>query len=241
MYRVYKITNNITDKIYFGYTSKPIMVRWKKHCASRRNFYILNNIKKYGSDNFSIKKLYEFETPAEAKTTEIYLIAKFQTNICKYPNGTGMNMTDGGEGVHGFHHSLESIEKMKIVQSNRSQQWKDRISKSHKGKTLSDEHKQKIGNSGKGKKWNDAQKENVTGENNHFYGKHHSATTKEQLRLSKEHTMKSVKQYDLCGNFLQLHHSIHAAGKFINTNPRNIISVCRGRSKTSCGFKWEYE
>ena len=74
MYKVYKITNNITNKIYFGYTSTTVHARWKKHCLSTRNFYISNNINKYGAINFTIDQLYEFETPVEAKTTEIYLI-----------------------------------------------------------------------------------------------------------------------------------------------------------------------
>ena len=240
MYSVYKIINNITNKLYFGYTSTTVDLRWKKHCASKRNFYISNCINKYGSENFTVKRLYEFGTAAEAKTTEIYLIARHQTNMCRYPEGDGMNMTDGGEGSHGFRHSLTSIEKMKNVQQNRSQQWKDRISVGHKGKILSEEHKLKIGNSGKGKKWGEAAKKKITGSNNHFYGKHHNEQTKETLRLSKQHLTKSVRQLTLSGEVIQTFQSIREAGEFINTDIRNIIGACKGRSKSCCGFIWEY-
>src|SRR4030065_1002180 len=99
IYKNYKITNLINGKIYFGYTEKTLYERLQKHFSLNGGRYISNSIKKYGKENFNIESLYGFDNVHEAKTTEIYLIAINRTNICRYPNGNGMNMTDGGEGT----------------------------------------------------------------------------------------------------------------------------------------------
>jgi hypothetical protein len=34
--------------------------------------------------------------------------------------------------------------------------------------------------------------------------------------------------------------SIHAAGRFVNVGATHICSACRGKQKTSYGWRWEY-
>src|SRR4030066_665973 len=111
IYKNYKITNLINGKIYVGYTSKLLNERMKQHLSNFRKCILGDSIRKYGKENFTIESLYDFETEYEAKTTEIFLIAFHRTNMCRYPNGNGMNMTDGGEGMKGYKHSAKSNKK----------------------------------------------------------------------------------------------------------------------------------
>lgn len=115
IYRVYKITSINNNKIYFGYTCRTLNARFYGHYYEQRNTIISRSLRKYGIDNFEIELLFEFACENLAKQKEIELIAEFRTNVLKYPDGCGMNMTDGGEGARGFKHSLEQIEAWKIA------------------------------------------------------------------------------------------------------------------------------
>lgn len=54
---------------------------------------------------------------------------------------------------------------------------------------------------------------------------------------------KRVNQYDLQGNFICSYPSIVDAAKAINKSScvSAIGKVCRGKQKTSCGYKWSYD
>ena len=61
---IYKVTNNINNKVYIGQTSTSIEKRWTQHKSAARTaknnkiiFY--NAINKYGEDNFTIDVIYE--------------------------------------------------------------------------------------------------------------------------------------------------------------------------------------
>lgn len=110
-YKIYKLTNNINNKIYFGYTQQTLNKRFSGHIAEPRDTIISRSIRKHGKEHFTMEQLFETENETEAKVIEKFLIAHHQTNIIKYPNGNGMNMTDGGEGATGYKHSEEQKEK----------------------------------------------------------------------------------------------------------------------------------
>lgn len=98
----------------------------------------------------------------------------------------GYNLTKGGDGISGYKHTSEAIEKIRqanLGENNHfygkslSQAHKDKISESNKGvnhhfygKTFSDEYKQKLSDSHKG-------------ENHHFYGK--NFTDEHKINLGK--------------------------------------------------------
>jgi group I intron endonuclease len=114
-YKVYRIVNQINDKWYVGITQmKRLQQRLWYHTKRERSSgaYLHWAINKHGAENFTIELLSSFDTPDESKTEERRLIELWQLNRCRWPQGRGMNLTDGGDGSYGLKHQPESIEKM---------------------------------------------------------------------------------------------------------------------------------
>lgn len=94
---IYKIVNNINNKIYIGKTNLTVEKRWKEHCfdstkktKEKRPLYSAMN--KYGIDNFSIEQIERVNTDEEACEREKYWIEYYGS--FKY----GYNATKGGDG-----------------------------------------------------------------------------------------------------------------------------------------------
>jgi len=51
---------------------------------------------------------------------------------------------------------------------------------------------------------------------------------------------KPINQYDMNGNFIKTYPSILNASKINNYGESKIINVCKGRSESAYGYKWEY-
>ena len=91
---IYKITNNINNKIYIGKTDFSLDKRFKQHCKSafkpsleRRPLY--EAMRKYGIDNFSICLIEETNEPEERERFWIEQTQSFKN---------GYNATLGGDG-----------------------------------------------------------------------------------------------------------------------------------------------
>lgn len=104
MSKIYKIYNNINDKIYIGKTNSSIEERFKEHCSDclkkeeeKRPLY--NAMKKYGIENFFIEEI-EDCLPELASEKEIYWIGFYNS----YYNG--YNATQGGDGKMLYNYSL---------------------------------------------------------------------------------------------------------------------------------------
>lgn len=93
---IYKITNNVNQKVYIGKTTKSIEERWKEH---QQDAYRIRNekrplydaIKKYGIENFSIELIEECDI-AVLSNREIYWIEEYHSF------SSGYNATLGGDG-----------------------------------------------------------------------------------------------------------------------------------------------
>jgi len=135
---IYKIKNNINNKIYVGCTTKPIEQRFVEHIQRSKNnkfnkTKLYYSFKKYGIENFSIELIEECDEKLMF-IREIEYIKEFNS----YNNG--LNSTEGGEGCLGYKHSDDIRKKI-------SEKTKE---KSHKDKTYeeiysdrSDEEKEK--------------------------------------------------------------------------------------------------
>jgi group I intron endonuclease len=150
---VYKITNLVNGKIYIGKTS-DVNKRWKKHIEIAKSQeekayqYLHKSINKYGIENFIIEEIENNLTEQESFNREIFWI---KTMEAKNSN-VGMNLTNGGEGASGLKWSNESRNKISGDNNHNF------------GKPLKEEVKDKLSVA-------------LSGENNPFYGKHHSEKT----------------------------------------------------------------
>ena len=93
---IYKITNDINDKVYVGKTTTSIQDRFKEHCSDafrerneKRPLY--NAMKKYGIEHFKIEMIEECADDILSER-EVYWIAYYKG----YEDG--YNATKGGDG-----------------------------------------------------------------------------------------------------------------------------------------------
>ena len=167
---IYKITNQINGKSYVGQTTTSLSQRMASH--RRANSVIGKAIRKYGWENFSVEVLEECDTKEQLNEREIFWIAALN---CKTPNG--YNRSDGGEGATGVECTPETRAKFSAIhkgkkQPPRSPQHCAKISAANKGKHLTPATKAKISLA-------------MTGENNPFFGKRHTAES--IARMSESH------------------------------------------------------
>lgn len=101
---IYKITNDINDKIYIGKTCDSIEERWKEHCrdylkpsVSKRPLY--NAIRRYGIEHFQIEEIEQCNNN-NINEQEQYWIQYYNS----YHNG--YNATRGGDGTIIYDHNL---------------------------------------------------------------------------------------------------------------------------------------
>ena len=116
IHTIYKITNNISNKIYIGYTSKTVEHRFKQHCADNRKTILHDAIRGYGPDNFSVEAIYQSHDGEHTKNMEKIFIKEYDSIK------NGYNMTEGGygnpcfgnlNGMYGKKHSESTREKIR--------------------------------------------------------------------------------------------------------------------------------
>lgn len=162
---VYMYINKINNKKYVGQTTN-FERRYKQRLNDTFNenksdyyFPIHNAIRKYGIENFEILILKEnLNSQCLMNLFECYYIEKYNT-LSK--DGCGYNIAEGGS--NGF--TLKGKTKEEI------EYWKEKISKSHIGKTITEETKEKL------RRCN-------AGEGNPFYGKQHSEESRRKMSES---------------------------------------------------------
>lgn len=155
MIKIYTLqsTSNLNQITYVGKTTQSLKRRLSQHlCDARKakkNYYTKN--KNYNWINTEIENGYEIiileldeldvNNSDDWEWLEQYWISQIKTwgfNI--------NNLTDGGDGNKNQVFSKESIEKRakKLKGVPRPQEVKDKISKSHLGKSLTEEHKHNV-------------------------------------------------------------------------------------------------
>lgn len=207
---IYKIVNLVNNKMYVGQTTQSIKRRFKKHISSSNgedNTYIHNAIKKYGANKFVIYEIDSAKNQNELNNKEIYWIKKLNTKI---PNG--YNLTDGGDGIKGYHHTKETINLLRIKSlGNKSALGKHEISKEGKENMIK-AHKNKT---------------------SCFYGKHHTNIAKSLM--SNKHNKPVI-----CIETNKIYPSSLIASKELNIT-NHIGRCCNGERKTCGGYHWRWE
>lgn len=108
----YKITCSATGKCYIGITTQTLLRRWSQHVSQSKNYKtkLAMAIRKYGRDSFTVEHIASAGSIEKLRDLEIQLIA--QEDTLKQ----GLNLTIGGDGAFGLHHSDESKKKMSMAQ-----------------------------------------------------------------------------------------------------------------------------
>ena len=102
---IYKITNNVNQKIYIGQTRNLIKYRWQHHLWKGNhpekpdtNYPLYRAMRKYGAENFQIEEIEE-TTDELLNEREIYWIQYYNSYV---PNGYNCDL--GGAGASKFDH-----------------------------------------------------------------------------------------------------------------------------------------
>lgn len=149
---IYKHTNLINGKVYIGQTKcEDLNRRWRNGKGYQTSSYFYYAIQKYGWDNFSHEVLEIVDSYEEANKKEEYYIKLYDS----LNHEKGYNLRPGG------HNSPLTEEQ------------KQKISNSLKGRIFSPETKEKM-------------RQANLGEKNPMFGKRMSEESKEKIRISLE-------------------------------------------------------
>ena len=182
---IYKITNTVNGKSYIGQTrqdAEKTRIRDHLTCNGNGSLLIKQAIEKYSRDAFTYEILHDGIIPEFLDILEIDAIEKFNT-----VSPHGYNLTTGGNSG-----------------GSPSEETRQKISASLKGKTFSEETRRKISEANKGRKHSEEFRRKLseanTGENNPNYGKTFSEETRRKISeahkgkkrgpLSEEHCRK---------------------------------------------------
>jgi len=212
---IYKILNKINNKFYIG-SAKNIFGRWNNHKKElngnyHKNRYLQRSWNKYGETNFDFIIVEYVEDINNLIIREQYYLDS--TN--SYNKNVGYNISPTAGSTLGVKYNDEA---------------KNKISKTHKGKKIS--QKQRLEHS-----------KRMKGKNNPFYGKKHSEETK--LKMSLNHAdlrgeksgnaklkisdVLKIREMYSSGNYLQ-----KDLVKVFNINQRSISNIIRYKTWKNC-------
>lgn len=201
-------------------------------------------------------------TNNDAMDYEMRLIA-----LCRNMGASLCNLTDGGEGTHGWVPNEQSRRNMSERNVFRRPEFIEMMKKNKKGKKLTDEHKLKISKAGlgrkrsaeaiektsmknRGRKFTDEQRVRMSAAQK----KKPPPTLEARQKMSKsrmgrefsDETRKKIseakKKPIICSNGMIFDSAIDAAlwlGKNKGSQG-NISSCCNGNLKTAYGYSWSF-
>jgi len=174
---IYKLISP-SGRIYIGKASDfKQRMRHYKSVICKKQPMLYRSLKKYGFDAHVLEKLECFSgINSLAIEREIFWIKKYKSNVRKYPEMNGLNLTDGGEGTTGFKFNEVQLKRLSEahigqVSSKKgiplNEQTKAKISAKLKGvkhppergrRKFSDEQKLELSNRSKGNTFRKGQK-----------------------------------------------------------------------------------
>lgn len=221
--------------------------RMREHLSYLRrgihvNDYLQHAFNKYGEENFSFE-VYEYVKDIDDLLT---VEQKHLDELKPYDNDVGYNISEYAYSyrVYGAEHHHYGVPKseeqrrktsLTLMGHKHSEETKRKISKAVKGKNTGKDHWSY------GKKWTEQQRKEFSdkmkgkfeGENNPFYGKKHTLESKRKMS-------RPVVQLSKDGNFIAKHNSITEAADYNEMNKSHISCCCKGKRKTTGGYKWMY-
>ena len=146
--RIYKITNKLNNKPYFGQTRQPPSRRWYQHKNAAKNggkMILYNAIRLHGVENFTFEVICECETLKELNAKEIEYIS---INNSLTPNGY-----NAGKGGDNYEKTPETCAKISASNKGRiiSEEWRKNLSVAIKGRKITEETRIKMQKAQKGR------------------------------------------------------------------------------------------
>lgn len=244
-YSVYKHTSP-SGKVYIGITSLSVYERWANGNGYRTQKVFWRAIKKYGWDNFKHEVLFTDMSKEDAKLKEIELIDFYKSNCTKWQNPTyGYNSTDGGDlRESGF--TLSEDTKQRISNSDYHTNKRKSIDCFDLNgkflKTYNDLNSIALENN--------VQKTNIvkccTKKIKSLNGKIYRYNNEtngidiEPYKQFEPKNKKCVSVYNLDGSYIETFSSLYDASIKYKCDVTNIVSCCKGKYNTCCGFIWVY-
>ena len=209
---VYMHTNKINGKRYIGITSQEPEKRWMNGFGYSEMLPFGRAVRKYGWDNFQHEVLLDQLSEREAKRLESYLIGLLDTQN----KSIGYNVTSGGDGMCGFHHTDVSKEKMSIAKAGSNHP--------NYGNHLSKTTRSKIS-------------ERLTG-NKNCVGVIRSEETRQKMSVAKQ---KPVAMLDKDStSIIKIFDSAKIAESSTGVNRKNISMCCLGHRNHAGGYAWKF-
>lgn len=231
---IYKIVNDINNKVYIGQTTRNIEERWKEHVQNikYKKYHLYLAMNKYGVENFNV----EFLDKAKSNTFDDLLIdldIKEKHWIGYYNSfNDGYNETSGGRNAR----LLYDTKSKQICQYTIDGELLAIYKSISQASNIS---KVKEGNIRKC-----CLKRGYTG-GGYIWRYISDPVFDNELECIKQRTTLgkriSVCQYNLNGELLNIYESLSDAGKETNTSFKHISKCCKGERKTVGGFIWRYE
>ena len=211
MVYIYKISNNIHNKIYIGKTLLSIEERFKEHCRDykrekkeKRPLY--NAMNKYGIENFSISLIEETDIPEEREKYWIEYYGSFKN---------GYNATIGGDGKPYIDRELviKTYLELNTCKATAS------------ALGINEETVSKI-----------LKENNIAITSAQEYNKKNYS--KQVLMLSNQNTpLKTFSSLSDAARYLQTNNI--SKDKNLNGIVSHIGKVCNGKRKSAYGYKWK--
>lgn len=227
---IYKITSPV-KKIYIG-QSINIINRFQnyRNLNCKQQLYLYNSLKKYGVEKHKFEIVCQCDR-SELNNLEKYHIVLFQCfnnkhglnlqsggdseNICSDETRKKQSAKKKGKPspMEGKHHSEETKQLLRATRllqpdpnlgKTRSEESRENMRISHLGKKrkpFTEEHKINMSKAKK-KEWDDGIRESFAGENNPFFGKHHTEKTN-QINSDKhkgKHPINEFKKGNVASN-----------------------------------------
>ena len=208
---IYKIINDINDKIYIGKTEFSIEKRFQEHCQERKRECskdrpLYRAMNKYGIEHFHLSLIEETNEPEEREKYWINKLNSYSNGYNATLGGDGKKYIDYEEVVQIFNTNLNAAETAKVLSISVDSVYDILDKYGIKRKTCGEVTANKLGI------------------NTDMYDLQHN-----YLRSFKN--MSDAARYIIENNYSQ------AKEKSVQ---QHISEVCRGKRKTAYGFIWTH-
>lgn len=231
---IYKITNILNNYFYIGQTKNSVNKRLNSHISNafkrnKHNNKFYNAIEKYGKDNFKIEIIKQIED-LKLDEYEIYYIQKLNPHY---------NSSEGGKSTKGFSGKKLSLKhKANLIKNNFKIIYQYDLEGNYLNSYKSIKSASEILNVSR------------TSISHNLNGKQKTAFgfiwifkflgSKIDVSNLKHGKSKSILQMDINNNIIKIWDSMVDIEKELNISSGKICMCCKGKRKTTGGFKFEY-